>query len=259
MEYKSLKIEKDNGVATVLISRPEALNALNSDVLEELECAVYELENDADVNVVVLSGDGKAFVAGADISEMAGMQAMRAEEFARLGQAAFDAIENMSKPVIAAINGFALGGGCELALACDIRIASAKAKLGQPEVGLGVTPGFGGTQRLPRIVGRAKAKELIFTGKVIKADEALTIGLVNSVVEPEQLMEVALEMAREIASKGQVSVRLSKDMIDRGIETDLNTGLKYEAKGFGLCFTTEDQKEGMSAFLEKRKADFKGR
>jgi len=257
LEFKHLVIEKENKVGVLRINRPEAMNSLNTEVLEELLMAVEQVKNDQDIFVLVITGEGKAFVAGADISEMSTMDPVQARSFAEAGLKVFREIESMEKPVIAAVNGFALGGGCELAMACDIRIASTKAKFGQPEVGLGVTPGFGGTVRLSRLVGPAKAKELIYTGNIIKADEALGIGLVNSVSEPEELMGAAMEMANKISSNAQLAVRYSKQSINRSFETDVETAMDIERNLFGLCFSTEDQKEGMKAFGEKRKPDFK--
>lgn len=257
MKFKHLVIEKENKVGVLRINRPEAMNSLNTEVLEELLMAVEQVKNDQDIFVLVITGEGKAFVAGADISEMSTMDPVQARSFAEAGLKVFREIESMEKPVIAAVNGFALGGGCELAMACDIRIASTKAKFGQPEVGLGVTPGFGGTVRLSRLVGPAKAKELIYTGNIIKADEALGIGLVNSVSEPEELMGAAMEMANKISSNAQLAVRYSKQSINRSFETDVETAMEIERNLFGLCFSTEDQKEGMKAFGEKRKPDFK--
>ena len=203
--------------------------------------------------MVILTGAGRSFVAGADIGEMKPLTAVEGKAWGNAGNDVFLKVENCTKPVIAAINGFALGGGCELAMACDIRLASEKAKFGQPEVGLGITPGFGGTQRLARIVGTGRAMELIFTAKTIDAAQAEKIGLVNAVCAPEELMDKAMEMAEMIAAQAQVAVRESKRCIRKGIQTDINTGLAFEAEAFGLCFSTEDQKEGMSAFLEKRK------
>ncbi|HZH93871.1 MAG TPA: enoyl-CoA hydratase-related protein [Tissierellaceae bacterium] len=257
MEFKHLVIEKENKVGVLRINRPEAMNSLNTKVLEELLMAVEQVKNDQDIFVLVITGEGKAFVAGADISEMSTMDPVQARSFAEAGLKVFREIESMEKPVVAAVNGFALGGGCELAMACDIRIASTKAKFGQPEVGLGVTPGFGGTVRLSRLVGPAKAKELIYSGNIIKADEALGIGLVNSVSEPEELMGAAMEMANKISSNAQLAVRYSKQSINRSFETDVETAMEIERNLFGLCFSTEDQKEGMKAFGEKRKPDFK--
>ncbi|MEG0794916.1 MAG: short-chain-enoyl-CoA hydratase [Odoribacter sp.] len=257
MDYKKLIIEKQENICIVKINHPEALNALNIQILTELGQAFDEIEADKDTDVVVLTGEGRSFVAGADIAEMSVMKADEGKHFGQLGAAVFRKIELLSKPVIAAINGFALGGGCELAMACDIRIASVKAKFGQPEVGLGIVPGFSGTQRLPRIVGLGKAKELIYTATVIPAEEAYRIGLVNKVVEPEELMTEAIAMAKVIASKAQLAVRYAKEAINRGVETDIETGIAIETNLFGLCFATTDQKEGMEAFLWKKKAEFK--
>lgn len=257
MDYKKLIIEKQENICIVKINHPEALNALNIQILTELGQAFDEIEADKDIDVVVLTGEGRSFVAGADIAEMSVMKADEGKHFGQLGAAVFRKIELLSKPVIAAINGFALGGGCELAMACDIRIASVKAKFGQPEVGLGIIPGFSGTQRLPRIVGLGKAKELIYTATVIPAEEAYRIGLVNKVVEPEELMTEAIAMAKVIASKAQLAVRYAKEAINRGVETDIETGIAIETNLFGLCFATTDQKEGMEAFLWKKKAEFK--
>lgn len=258
MEYQKLIIEKQERICIVRINNPEALNALNTKILVELSQAFDEIAADAQTDVVILTGEGRAFVAGADIAEMSVLKADEGKRFGRLGADVFRKIELLDKPVIAAVNGFALGGGCELAMACDIRIASAKAKFGQPEVGLGITPGFSGTQRLPRLVGLGKAKELIYTAAVIHAEEACRIGLVNKVVEPEELMNECLAMASAIASKAQLAVRYAKEAINRGIETDIETGIDIETGLFGLCFATADQKEGMEAFLWKRKPEFKG-
>ncbi len=249
--------EVKGNVAVLTINKPQALNALNDEVLCDLSQAFTEAENNKDVYVIIITGAGKAFVAGADISQMKDFGAVEGKAFGVYGNSVFMAIENSPKPVIAAINGFALGGGNELALSCDMRIASSKAKFGQPEVGLGITPGFGGTQRLPRTVGKAKAMELILTGKTIKADEALSIGLVNKVVEPEALMDEAMALAEAICANAQIAVRQSKACINRGLQTDIATGVSFEAEAFGLCFATEDQKEGMTAFVEKRDKNFK--
>lgn len=258
MEYQKLIIEKQDRICVVKINNPEALNALNAAILRELGQAFDEIAADAETDVVILTGEGRSFVAGADISAMSVMKAAEGKEFGRMGAAVFRKIELLAKPVIAAVNGFALGGGCELAMACDIRIASAKAKFGQPEVGLGITPGFSGTQRLPRLVGLGKAKELIYTAAVIHAEEACRIGLVNKVVEPEELMNECMAMAAVIASKARLAVQYSKEAINRGIETDIDTGIGIETALFGLCFATADQKEGMEAFLWKKNPEFRG-
>jgi len=243
---------KDN-IAVLTINRPEALNALNTDVLSDLSEAVSRAKSDDSVYVLIITGAGKSFVAGADISQMKDFSPVQAKAFARDADDLFSEIENMPKPVIAAVNGYALGGGCELALSCDIRLAGTKAKFGQPEVGLGITPGFGGTQRLPRTVGASKAKELIFTAQTIGADEALRIGLVSAVLPDEELLEAALKMAGAIASNAQIAVRQSKDAINKGMQCDIDTGLRYEAEAFALCFSTEDQKDAMTAFVNKTK------
>ncbi|MDH7508425.1 MAG: short-chain-enoyl-CoA hydratase [Methanomassiliicoccales archaeon] len=260
MPYEHVILEKDEGIAIITINRPKVLNALRTDVLRDLKEALMECENDSAVSVVIITGAGdRAFVAGADIGEMSELDPVKAKAFSEFGNSVFLYIEKMSKPVIAAINGYALGGGCELLMACDIVIASEKAKIGQPEVKLGIPPGFGGTQRMPRLLGKMKAKELIFTGDMIDAQEALRIGLVNRVVPPEKLMEEARNLAKTIASRGQIAVRMAKQLINEGIDVDLETGLALEAKGFAICFSTEDQKEGMRAFLEKRDAKFTGK
>ncbi|AEB76886.1 short-chain-enoyl-CoA hydratase [Clostridium botulinum] len=261
MEYKNVLLEKENNIAIVTINRPKALNALNTDTLNELELVVDEVAKDDDILVVILTGAGeKAFVAGADISEMKDKNVMEGRKFGLLGNKIFRKVETLEKPVIAAINGFALGGGCELSMACDIRIASQKAKFGQPEVSLGITPGFGGTQRLARHVGMGMAKELIYSAKNINADEALRIGLVNKVVAPEELMKEAKKLANEIAGRAPIAVKLCKQAINRGIQVDIDTAINIEAEIFGECFSTEDQKDAMTAFVEKRKLDgFKNR
>ena len=259
MNFNSLLLEIADGIAVVTINRPAALNALNREVLDELAAAFAELKQNSDVACVILTGSGsKAFVAGADIAEMQALDAVSAEHFAKLGHALLNTIENFPKPVIAAVNGFALGGGCELAMACDIRIAAENARFGQPEVNLGVIPGFGGTLRLARLVGKGRAKELIFTGDMIDAQEAYRIGLANKVATAEELLAKARKMATKIASKGPVAVRFAKESVDNGLEMDLDRAGRFEAGLFGLCFATTDQKEGMQAFLEKRPAKFTG-
>lgn len=257
MNWSSLLFKKEGHIGLLSINRPEALNALNSTLLEELSQAIDMVEKDPDIHVLILTGEGRAFVAGADINEMKHMSPMEARIFAEKGMSLFRKIELMEKPVIAAVNGFALGGGCELSMCTDIRIASEKAKFGQPEVGLGITPGFAGTQRLARLIGSGRAKELIFTCDIIDAAEAYRIGLVNKVVPVEELMYASIEMANKILQKSQLAVRYAKTAINRGIETDLETGMIIEKDLFGLCFATEDQKEGMGAFLEKRTPNYK--
>ena len=251
----SISYELKGHVAVITINRPEALNALNLDVLRELDEVVTRAGHDEEVYVLVITGAGKSFVAGADIGQMKDLGPAEAKAFAEHGNAVFMKIESMPKPVIAAVNGFALGGGCELAMACDIRIAGTKAKFGQPEVGLGITPGFGGTQRLPRIVGAARAKGLIFTADTITADFALSIGLVSMVVPDEELMDKALEVANRIAGNAQIAVRQSKLAINCGMQCDIGTGAAFEAQAFALCFSTEDQKDAMNAFVSKSKVE----
>lgn len=256
MNWKSIKVENYGTMAIVRINRPKALNSINTLLLLELESVIDHLEKDDQVKVIILTGEGKAFAAGADISEMRNKTALEGRWFGEFGTGVLKKWEVMSKPTIAAVNGFALGGGCELAMACDIRIASTKAEFGQPEVGLGIIPGFAGTQRLPRLVGMAKAKELIFTGDLISAEEACRIGLVNRVVESDQLMDACIKMAEKIALKGPNAIMYSKKAINDGMETDLERGTAIENSLFGLCFASEEQSEGMTAFLEKRKPNF---
>ncbi|AJF06741.1 enoyl-CoA hydratase/isomerase family protein [Geoalkalibacter subterraneus] len=260
MEYTLLLIEKNNGVAQLTINSPQTLNALNSAVLGELECALYELDRDNDVKVVILTGAGeKAFVAGADIKEMAAMSAFEGQQFALKGQRVILMMEKMNKPVIAAVNGYALGGGLELALGCDFIYASQKARFGFPEVTLGIIPGFGGTQNLSRRIGVARANELIFTGKMIDAAKASEWGIVNEVFAPEELLPKAQETARSIARLGTLAIASAKNAIANGLNMGKEDGFRYEASLFGVLFATEDQKEGMGAFVEKRKAEFKGK
>ena len=259
MEYTKLIVEKQDAVCIVKINNPQAMNALNSTVLGELDAAFTEIAKDADLKAVIITGEGRAFVAGADISQMSTMTAAEGKAFGEKGAEVVRKIEKLPIPVIAAVNGFSLGGGCELAMACDIRIASVKAKFGQPEVGLGITPGFSGTQRLPRIVGMGIAKELIYTADIIDAAEAYRIGLVNKLAEPETLMEEAMKMATKIASKAPIAVRYSKEAINTGIQTDMDSAIAIEANLFGLCFASEDQKEGIAAFLKKEAPQFKNR
>ena len=247
-----VKYEQQGPVAILTIDRPEALNALNSQVLSDLDEAISKVEAADDVFAVVLTGAGRSFVAGADIGEMVNFSAADGKKFGVHGGGVFLRLENLSKPVIAAVNGFALGGGCELAMACDIRLASEKAKFGQPEVGLGITPGFGGTQRLPRIVGVSKAMELILTARVIGAAEAREIGLVSAVYPPEELMEQAMKLANAICANAPIAVAESKRCIRMGMQTDIATGSAFEAEAFGVTCGTADKNEGMGAFLEKR-------
>jgi enoyl-CoA hydratase len=258
--YKYLAVEKKGNVAVVTVNKPQVLNILDTPTVLEIEDCFNSLAKDDSVFVIVITGaDEKAFIAGGDIKEMSVKNAVDGREYGRNGQRALFAIENCPKPVIAAVNGYALGGGTELAMACDIILASEKAKFGQPEVGLGITPGFAGTQRMPRIVGRGRGKELIFTGRMLDAGEALRIGLANKVVAPEKLMDEALALANKIAENGQMAVRSCKELVNFAMDADLASGLEKESGAFGVCFSTEDQKEGMKAFTEKRKPDFKGR
>ena len=256
-----VEVSKQGHVGIVTMNRPETLNALSSAVFADLLKAFDVVENDEEIYVVVVTGAGdKSFVAGADISAMVHMSKADACAYSKMGNDLFLKIEHLPIPVIAAINGFALGGGCELSMACDIRIASEKAKFGQPEVGLGITPGFGGTQRMPRICGTAHAMELILTADTINAQQALEIGLVSKVVAPDALMDTALELANKIASKAQVAIRAAKQAVRYGIQCDISTAATYEALAFATCFGTEDQKDAMKAFVEKKKLDgFKNR
>ena len=259
-DYQNLIFENQDGIGIITINRPKALNALNGETVDEIERLCDAIAKDQAVKVVIITGAGdKAFVAGADITYMKSLTAPEGRTWGKAGQAVFTKIENLPQPVIAAIHGFALGGGCELAMACDIRIATDKAKFGQPEVSLGITPGFGGTQRLARIVGKGRAKELLYTGDMIDAAEAYRIGLVNKVVAPEELMDAAKAMASKIMSRAPFAVQMCKAAVNEGLDTDLDTGIAYEAEVFGLCFATADQKEGMTAFVEKRKANFTGK
>lgn len=258
-KYNNLIVERDGLIVIVTINRPKELNALNFETMMELDKVFKTLEVDATVGAVIITGGGdKAFVAGADISEMLNIGAVPARNWARLGQNVFSRIENFACPVIAAVNGFALGGGCELAMACDIRLASEKAKFGQPEVNLGITPGFAGTQRLPRLVGKGQAKLLILTGDVIDAAEARNIGLVDKIVAHDELLTAAKALAGKIIKKAPIAVSQAKLAINRGVEMDSEQASAFEAEIFGICFTTEDQTEGMKAFLEKRKPIFRG-
>lgn len=257
MSYENLILEKEEGIALVTINRPKVLNALNADLLKELGAVVDEIEKDQEIRVVIITGAGeKAFVAGADIAFMSKLNPLEAKAFAQLGQRVFSKIENMSKPVIAAVNGFALGGGNEIAMSCDIRIASEKAKFGQPEVQLGLIAGFGGTQRLSRLVNPGLAKEILFTADQYDAESAHKMGLVNHVVPGEELLNFCKGMAKRIAARGPVAVRLSKEAVNHGLNMDLDKAIALEADLFGLVFTTDDRNEGISAFLEKRKPAF---
>jgi len=260
MAYASILYQVDQGIATITFNRPKALNALNQALLEELSRGLDAIAADEDIRVLILTGAGeKAFVAGADITELATFTALQAKVFSRAGQAIIAKLQELPIAVIAAVNGFALGGGSEIALACDFIYAAENAKFGLPEITLGLIPGFGGTQRLPRLIGPNRAKELIFTGKMISAAEAAQIGLVNKVCAPAALMEEALKTARDIAAKGRVSLREAKQAVNRGLNTDLATGGSIEADAFALTLASADAKEGTAAFLEKRKAVFTGK
>ncbi len=259
MELQHLIVTTSEHVCTVKINNPSSLNALNSKIIKELDYAFSEIAKNKEIYSVIITSEGRAFVAGADISEMEGMDGREGREFGSSGANLFRKIEKLPIPVIAAVNGYALGGGCELALACDIRIASEYAKFAQPETGLGITPGFSATYRLPKIVGVAKAKELIYTGVTINAQEALQIGLVNKVVKADELIMTAESMARTIAERAPVAVRNSKRAIEEGLDSESDAAIANELNLFSECFDTMDQKEGMNAFLSKRKPIFQNR
>jgi enoyl-CoA hydratase len=257
LEY--VRVEKDGELAIVFIDRQDKLNALNAEVVRELGVAFDGLRDDDSVRGVILTGAGnKAFVAGADIGELATMDSITGVRVSRDGQDVFRDIERFPKPVLAAVGGYALGGGCELALACHMRIASEKARFGLPEVSLGIIPGYGGTIRLARLIGLGRAIELTLTGDMVPADRALSLGLVSAVVEPEALMNEAKALLRRVTKNGPVAVRLALESIYRGVDTSMTEALDFESSLFGLLASTDDMKEGMQAFLEKRKADFKG-
>ena len=258
--YQTIRYEKQDNIGILTINRPEALNALNSAVVSDLEQAISEVEKDAELGALIITGEGRSFVAGADIGEQYVMDVAAGRKWGQRGSALFRRIEKLEIPTIAAVNGFALGGGCELAMSCDIILAAGPnaegkggAKFGQPEVGLGITPGFSGTQRLPRRVGIAKAKELIFSGKMIDAQQAKEIGLVNAVYAPEELLNGAVAMAKSFTANAPIAVKYAKACIDRGMQMDIDDGIALENELFAMCFATADQKEGMRAFLEKRK------
>ena len=259
MEYNNIIFTVRESIATITFNRPEILNALSAEALKEFSHALDEINADEDIRALILTGAGeKSFIAGADIKEFPTFNALKAKSFSETGHILMNKLQELPIPVIAAVNGFALGGGCEVALACDFIYASEDAMFGLPEINLGIIPGFGGTQRLPRLVGRNMAKEMIFTGKMISADEAKSIGMVNKVCPREKLMDEAFTTAKTIASKGKVSVRAAKQAIDNGVNVDLTTGCRIEIDAFALCLASPDAKEGTLAFLEKRKADFKG-
>lgn len=259
-EYTTIRVERSSGRATVVIDRPDKLNALNADTITELDAAFAELADDADVGGLVITGAGdKAFVAGADIAELAKMGPIDGIGVSRKGQDAFRRLERMGKPVVAAVNGYALGGGMELALACHLRVASEKARFGLPEVKLGIIPGYGGTVRLPRIVGRGRALEMILTGEMIDAERAREMGLVNKVVPASETREAAESLLETILKNGPIALRFALDAVDRSLETGIDEGLGLESHLFGLLAATDDMREGMAAFLEKREAGFTGR
>lgn len=260
MNYQNILFEIKNHTGLVTINRPDKLNALNNQTVEEIESVINSIKSNPEIFTVVITGSGeKAFVAGADIAELNKLDVISAKEFSEKGNKVFRSIETLDKPFIAAVNGFALGGGCELALACHIRIASENAKFGQPEVNLGIIPGYGGTQRLARIINSARALEMILTGDMITSDEALRIGLVNKVYPQADLLSKTLELADKIASKGQQAIRFALKAVNATDNMSLSEGLSYEASLFALTCGTEDFKEGTSAFLQKRKPDFKNR
>ena len=259
MEYENIIFEKKNGIVYVTVNRPEALNALNDSVIEELDSVFRAIDRDDEVRVVIITGAGRAFVAGADIAQMSRLDGSEGRVMSMRGQKVMEFIEFMDKPVIAAVNGFALGGGNELSMACDIRIASEAAKFGQPEVNLGIIPGYGGTQRLPRLVGKGMAKKLIYSAEMIDAEEAYRIGLVDEVVSAEELMEAAEKLAKTIMSKAPIAIKMAKVAINNGMNTDLKTGVQFEAEAYTSTFVSEDRVEGMKAFVEKRPAEFKNK
>jgi enoyl-CoA hydratase len=260
MEYKNILLSFEGEIGILAINRPKALNALNIETLRDIQAGIQEVRDHSEMKVLIMIGSGeKAFVAGADIAEMKGMNSIEALNFAKLGHLTLKMIQDLDRPVIAAVNGFALGGGTEIALACDFIYASENARFGFPEVTLGIFPGFGGTQRLPRLIGKGKAKELILTGKMITAQEAYQMGIVNRVFPQASLMEETKKVALQIAASGTIGVRLAKMVVDAGFNMDLTEACSLESFAFSFGFTTEDQKEGMAAFVEKRKPNFKGR
>ena len=258
MSYKTITLDVSEAIATLTFNRPKVLNAINPEMLGEFREALAEILQTPEVKVLVLTGAGKAFVAGADIGILQGLDPLGAKRFAQVGQSTLFALEDMEIPVIACVNGFALGGGCEIAMACDFICASASASFGQPEINLGLIPGFGGTQRLARLVGKGRAKELCMTGRIITAQDAFSMGLVTRIFPAETLMEETSKIAKTIAEKGRVSLRAAKHVIDDGFDVDLKAACALEADAFSLCFASSDQKEGTAAFLEKRPPRFTG-
>jgi enoyl-CoA hydratase len=260
MTFENILVERKNAIAYVTVNRPKVLNALNMVTMEELRSAFHDIKNDASIRVVIFTGAGeKAFIAGADIGELAKHDAVSGKEYTHRGQSVLNLIENLGKPVIACINGFALGGGCEIAMACTMRLASENAKLGQPEVKLGIIPGYGGSQRFPRLVGKGLAMQHVLTGEMITAQEAHRIGLVNEVTAPAELIPRAEAIAAKIIANAPLAVQYAMEAVNKGMEMTLAEGLYLEATLFGVCCATEDKKEGTTAFLEKRPAQFKGR
>jgi enoyl-CoA hydratase len=260
MDYKNILLSFEGEIGILSINRPKALNALNIETLKDIQMGIEEARDHSEMKVLILTGSGeKAFVAGADIAEMKGMNSIEALNFSKLGHLTLKMFQDLDRPVIAAVNGYALGGGAEIALACDFIFASENARFGLPEVTLGIFPGFGGTQRLPRLIGKGRAKELILTGKMITAQEAFQMGIVNKIFSQTSLMEETKKVALQIAANGAIGVRLAKMAVDTGFNMDLTEACTLESYAFGLGFATEDQKEGMTAFLEKRKPNFKGK
>ncbi len=260
MKLENVIFEKKENIAIITINRPDSLNALNYQTLYEIESVVRSIEEDNEIRSFIITGSGKkAFVAGADIHDLDHVSPVKGYDFMMLGQRIFNAIEDCSKPSIAAVNGYALGGGCELAMCCDIRIASENAKFGQPEIKLGNIPGWGGTQRLPRLIGKGRASQMIFTGEFLSAADAEKYGLVNTVTSQDELLDKAIELAKKIASMGPIALKMAKVAINEGLRSNVPTGLKVEAYGVSVCLSTEDQKEGVAAFFEKRPSHFKGK
>ena len=260
MSYENILVERKGAIAYITVNRPKVLNALNMATMEELRSAFADIKEDRAARVAIMTGTGdKAFIAGADIGELAKHDPVSAKQYTHRGQSVLDLIENLGKPVIACINGFALGGGCEIAMACTMRLASENAKLGQPEVKLGIMPGYGGTQRLPRLVGKGIAMQLVLSGEMISAQEAYRVGLVNEVVAPAELIPRAEAIAQKIVANAPLAVQYAMEAVNKGMEMTLGEGLYLEATLFGICCATEDKKEGTTAFLEKRQAQFKGK
>jgi len=260
MEFKYIIYEKSEGIATITLNRPEALNAFSKEVVEEVLNAVDDAGTDEDVRVLILTGAGdRAFSAGADIKSMVGMNSLKARELSFMGEKLCLALENLEKPVIAALNGYALGGGLEVAMSCDLRIASESSRMGQTEINIGLIPGWGGTQRLTRLIGRTKAKEMVFTGKMIDAKTAEQLGIVNLVVPADKFRDAVRQFALELASKAPVAIKVAKALINKGADISLDSALALEREGFGVVASSEDLKEGVSAFTEKRKPAFKGK